>query len=102
MFERFQSGNVDKWYREASKGKARFILFRGVVCWGLPMFMIMTFLFPVIAGSPDEPYCVTCIVRSSVSWGLGGVLFGWLLWFFGVKKYGLTRKTGDNTVIDER
>ena len=53
MFERFQSGNVDKWYREASKGKARFILFRGVVCWGLPMFMIMTFLFPVIAGSPD-------------------------------------------------
>ena len=35
-------------------------------------------------------------------WGLGGVLFGWLLWFFGVKKYGLTRKTGDNTVIDER
>lgn len=34
MFERFQSGNVDKWYREASKGKARFILFRGVLCCG--------------------------------------------------------------------
>ena len=84
MFERFQSGNVDKWYREASMGKARFILFRGVFV-SLPMFMIMTFLFPVIAGSPDEPYCVTRIVRSLVSWGLGGVLFGWLLWLFNEK-----------------
>ena len=82
------------------QGTVYFVSGRGLL--GLPMFMIMTFLFPLIAGSPDEPYSVTRIVRSLVSWGLGGVLFGWLLWLFNVKKYGLTRKTGDNTLIDER
>ena len=101
MFQRFQQDRIDKWYREAAKGKSRFILLRGVLGWGLPMFIILTFVFPAINGSAGDPYNVSRLLRGLVVWGVGGVLFGWWLWFFTVRKYGLTRNAGENKVSDD-
>ena len=102
MFERSQNDRIDRWYREAAKGKARFILLRGVVCWGLPMFIIVTFLFPAIAGSAGASHSISSLLRGLVVWGGSGAFFGWWLWFFAVKKHGLTRESGGNDVVEER
>ena len=102
MFRRCQQDRIDTWYREAAKGKARYILLRGLLGWGLPMFIIMTFVFPAMNGSADDPYNVSRLLRGLVVWGVGGVVFGWWLWFFAVRKYGLTRRAGENKVVDEQ
>ena len=68
MFRRCQQDRIDTWYREAAKGKARYILLRGVLGWGLPMFIIMTFVFPAMNGSADDPYNVSRLLRGLGCW----------------------------------
>jgi hypothetical protein len=63
MFRRCQQDRIDTWYREAAKGKALSILLRGVLGWGLPMLIIMTFVFSAIKGSADDPYNVSRLLR---------------------------------------
>ena len=79
MFRRWQQDRIDTWYREAAKGKALCILLRGVLGWGLPMLIIMTFVFSAIKGSADDPYNVSRLLRGLVVYGVGGVVFGWWL-----------------------
>ena len=64
MFKRWQRYSADTWYREASKGKARFIFLRGVVGWGLPMFITMTFVLQA-AGLADDCHPAQPVARVS-------------------------------------
>lgn len=102
MLKRWQRDSADRWYREASRGKARFIFLRGVVGWGLPMFITMTFIFPELAGSAGDCPTISSLLRGLVVWGSGGALFGWSLWFFSMRKYGVAREDGSNGVVEER
>ena len=43
------------------------------------MFIIMTFVFPAMNGSADDPYNVSRLLRGLVVYGVGGVVFGWWL-----------------------
>ena len=74
MLKRWQRYSADTWYREASRGKARFIFLRGVVGWGLPMFITMTFVFPELAGSAGDCHTSSSLLRGLVVWGSGGGL----------------------------
>ena len=102
MFKRWQRYSADTWYREASRGKARFIFLRGVVGWGLPMFITMTFVFPELAGSADDCHTISSLLRGLVVWGSGGALFGWSLWFFSMRKYGVAQEVRSNGVVEDR
>ena len=62
-FRRCQQDRIDTWYRGAAEVKGLFIVLRGVLGWGLPMFIIMTFVFSAIKGSADDPYNVSRLLR---------------------------------------
>ena len=55
-----------------------------------------------MSGSADDPYNVSRLLRGIVVWGVGGVVFGWWLRFFALRKYGPTRRAAENKVVDER
>ena len=76
--------DLKKWEITREKGKAKFILVTGVLSWGLPMFAVMTF---VINRKRDEVLPPWLILVSALIWGLGGALFGWVIWTLSEKKY---------------
>jgi hypothetical protein len=75
---------LKKWEVTREKGKARFILVTGVLAWGLPMFLVMTFLF---GRRPDGARSLGMILVSAIIWAFGGALFGWVTWTLSEKKY---------------
>ncbi len=61
----------DRWARTRMQGMRRFVLFSGVLAYGVPMFVIMTFLIPhpKLSG-----------VQSALLWLLTGAVYGTLMW----------------------
>lgn len=50
-----KQGNTGIRLEQAAKqGKTRFIWFRGVLSWGLPMFILMTLVFPLLLDSTTD------------------------------------------------
>lgn len=41
-----QSREFDRWAKVREQGMLRYVLFRGLLCYGLPMFVLMTFVLP--------------------------------------------------------
>ena len=66
------------------------------------MFIIVTFVISAIIGSAYDPYNVSRLLRGLVVRVVGGVVFGWWLWFFVVRKYGLTRSAAENKAVDKQ
>ena len=63
--------------------KPRFLL-TGVLAWGLPMFVIMTF---VVSRKNWREHTPVEIAASAVLWVIGGACFGWWVWRSSEKKY---------------
>jgi len=70
------------WARSREKGKAKFILLSGVLGWGLPMFIAMTFFFNRRAeGTGSFGY----LLVSALLWTAGGL--GYFMWHSAEKQY---------------
>ena len=70
-----------KWETILAKGKTRYILVSGVLSYGLPMFIVMTFLLHRDDLSPGF------IGMSAILWALGGALFGVIMWHVLERQY---------------
>ena len=71
------------WESTRTKGKLNFVLFTGVLSWGLPMFILMAFMNkPFADGFTSKSAIIHYIV-----WPLAGVLFGVLTWYMSERKY---------------
>ena len=68
------------WEITREKGKRKFILQNGVLAWGLPMFILMTFF----VNRSVAPWFVAI---SAVIWAVAGAGFGWAVWVITEKKY---------------
>jgi hypothetical protein len=75
---------LKKWEVTRQKGRKTFILVNGVLSWGLPMFIVMTFF---VHRRPDGVHSPWMILVSAILWALGGALFGWIMWRLSEKKY---------------
>lgn len=75
---------LKKWETTRQAGKKKFILFSGVLAWGLPMFVVMTF---IVNRRPEVVLSSAMILLSAAIWALGGALFGWLMWMMSERKY---------------
>ncbi len=75
---------LKKWEITRQKGKAKFILLNGVLAWGLPMFIVMTFF---LNRRPDQMLSLTTVFVSAIIWALGGALFGWMAWTWAERRY---------------
>jgi hypothetical protein len=75
-----------KWESVRAKGRTRFVLERGVLGWGVPMFVIMTFV--VNRHSPNALLSPrNYVIFSAFLWAGGGALFGLATWWQGERKY---------------
>lgn len=76
---------LKRWETIRQKGKMRFILENGVLMWGVPMFVVMTFL--VNPQKDRQEHKGSLILISAVIWAIGGLLFGWTVWTISEKRY---------------
>jgi len=66
---------LQNWEKARAVGMTRFVLLRGVLSYGLTMFIVMTFI--VHRGDLGTRF----IAISAVLWFIGGAVFGALTWF---------------------
>jgi len=76
--------DIRKWGITRQKGKMKFILLNGVVAWGIPMFVIMTFVINRERARTDP---VWLLLVSAVIWAIGGACFGLAIWTISERKY---------------
>lgn len=76
--------DLQRWERVRKGGKWRFFLLNGMISWGGPMFIIMTFVFN---RNPDRPLTPLLIGLSAVLWASGGLLFGVVVWSISERRY---------------
>lgn len=76
--------DLRKWETTRQKGRTQFVLLYGVLAWGLPMFVVMTFF---LNRQRDKPISSGMILISVVIWAIGGACFGLAMWAISERKY---------------
>ena len=76
--------SLAKWEEQRKVGAARFILTRGVLAWGAPMFV--TF-FALPAFLKNQPVALESILFNTVLWAVGGAAFGAAIWYASERNY---------------
>ncbi|MBD0380182.1 hypothetical protein [Paenibacillus sedimenti] len=78
-----------KWEKLRAKGKKNFIIFNGVIGWGVPTAILFTFLMSFM-----ENYSIRfnqdffeLLIISIVLFPIGGILFGLWVWGWTEKLY---------------
>ena len=87
--------DLKNWALLRQRGKRRFVLLTGVLSYGVPMFIIMTFF--VNRRSEVMPEYLRVAI-SLVIWLLGGAAFGWIMGKLNEGRYQkfLARQKADN------
>ena len=72
------------WAELRDKGRNRFILVTGVLSFGIPMFIVMSFL----VNKPFEHGFTVANVSVNLGiWLVSGLVFGGLMWSFNEKRF---------------
>ena len=80
---------IERWRATRKLGKLRFILITGVLSWGLPMFIVLTFF---LNDSPPTP--VNIAISFIVCVLAGGSAFGLAMWIIQEKQF--IKATGES------
>ena len=72
---------VEAWGKTRADGRLRYVLRSGVLAWGVPMFVVMTFIANRDRNDP------VVIAISAVMWLLGGAAFGAIMWTVSERQY---------------
>ena len=83
---------MKRWEQARAQGRWRYLLLSGVLAWGVPMFVLMTFVV-------DRPAQLTAgiLLLSAAVWLSGGLLFGVLSWFLSEKRFNRLVSTKDSS-----
>jgi O-antigen/teichoic acid export membrane protein len=73
-----KASEFGRWAKTRAQGMSRFVLLKGVLAYGLPMFVIMTFLIP----HPKLTHA-----QSALLWLLTGAAYGIVMWFLQEYRY---------------
>lgn len=74
---------IEQWQKAREKGMVRFILFTGILSYGLPLFIVLNFMTP-----PKMPLSIAdLIVTLLICAVAGGSAFGYILWVVQEKRY---------------
>ena len=68
----------DQWGEVRKKGMTAFVLFNGVMLWGIPMFVVMSFVL-----RPNRLPLILC----GAIWLSAGALYGLVLWLVQERRY---------------
>jgi len=73
----------ESWKKSREQGKLKFVLLRGVLSWGIPMFLLMTFTL----NKPETGFTPQFITINALIWALAGAVFGLTVWFIGENSF---------------
>lgn len=68
------------WDEIRVKGRAHYVLRGGLLAYGLPMFLMMTFLVPGTAVAPGTSLTLKSVAISAAFWAVAGIGFGLIMW----------------------
>ena len=74
-----------RWQKTRTLGKRRYVLISGVLSYGLPMFVAMTFFVH------RNDLSARFIAASALLWLTGGALFGLITWHIFERQYAKAR-----------
>jgi hypothetical protein len=66
--------SIQQWERIRARGLRRYVLVHGMLAYGLPLFLLMTFVVH------REHLAPRVVLVSAVAWAIGGAVFGWVMW----------------------
>ena len=74
--------HVERWRAARAKGRWRYILLYGVLAWGIPMFVVMTFVL-----NPGRAQNAGLLALQLVIWLVGGAMFGTTMWYVNERNF---------------
>jgi len=66
---------IEAWRAVRAKGIWHYIVFRGLLFWGLTMFILMAIVLPAVRGERLE---ADLLILNAAVWSLGGLMWGGL------------------------
>lgn len=80
-----------KWKKTRSGGQLKFVLLKGMLGWGVPVFVLMSFgglYLPMIEFADDwSDITPRCLVGQAALWSAGGLVLGKSIWEFNERLY---------------
>ncbi len=76
--------SIATWAAERAQGPVRFVLLRGALAWGGPMFVAM---HVVPSALKPEPVSMSATLLALAIWAVGGCLFGCVMWWISEANY---------------
>jgi hypothetical protein len=88
---RWDEKSIARWERTRARGQGRYVLYTGVLGWGLSMFVVMTVLSYLQRYGPVPPTAdsgqIALVLLNLVIWPLVGSLFGIVMWLTAEASY---------------
>jgi hypothetical protein len=73
-----QTNELNRWARVRGQGMLRYVLMNGLLCYGVPMFVVMTYVIP-------HPRLTT--PQSAFLWALAGAGYGVAMWMVQERRF---------------
>ncbi len=73
--------NLEHWSSVRRQGRLRYVLVHGVLMYGLPLFVVMTFFVH------RDRLATGFVAISAALWTIGGIVFGLLSWWWWERRY---------------
>jgi len=77
--------DFNAWSKSRKKGKLKYILINGVMAWGLPMFIVMTFF--VNTAFDESGLLMSHVKTDAITWIIMGLFVGIFTWFYNESEY---------------
>ena len=74
------------WRKARKQGLLKYSFFNGFLAWGVPMFVIMTFIVNDAFDAKGNLNWAHVKI-GIVAWTIGGFLFGFFIWFWSERKF---------------
>jgi hypothetical protein len=76
-----KASDFEAWSAVRARGMLRYTLLSGIVSYGVPMFVVMTFFVR------SEPKTLGFLSLSAAIWVVGGAIFGITMWHYNEWRY---------------
>jgi type IV secretory pathway TrbD component len=73
-----QNREFDRWARIREQGVLRYVLLKGLLCYGVPMFVLMTYVIP-------HPRLTA--PQSALLWAFTGAGYGLAMWMVQERRF---------------
>jgi len=97
VLQKFKEREAKIWYEDVKVGRNRYIWRKGVLLWGLSMFVVMALVVPLVMGTTAVEYQSSNLAIDAIIWLIGGAVYGYLVWRSNIRKFGASPRQRDDS-----